>query len=72
VYQHTKGSLVLPILIHWIFNTDFLPRGTSPVLTALLTLAALVVVGLTKFEPWRARGSAEAENQAARSQNPPA
>jgi uncharacterized protein len=83
VFQHTKGSLVPPILIHWIFNTDFLPRGTLPVLTALLTLAAVVIVGLNrrawlsrtptpKGEPWRAKGAAWADNEAADSQHPPA
>src|SRR5262249_59224222 len=32
VYQHTHGSILFAILIHWIFNTDFLPRGTLPIL----------------------------------------
>jgi membrane protease YdiL (CAAX protease family) len=44
VFQHTNGSILFAILIHWLFNTDFLPRGTLPVLTAILTAAALAVV----------------------------
>ena len=47
VYQHTNGSILLAILVHWLFNTDFLPRGTFPAVAALLTVAALAVVALT-------------------------
>jgi membrane protease YdiL (CAAX protease family) len=47
VYQHTNGSILFAIFMHWLFNTDFLPRGTFPVVAALLTVAALVVVALT-------------------------
>jgi membrane protease YdiL (CAAX protease family) len=32
VYQHTRGSILFAVLIHWLFNTDYLPRGTLPVL----------------------------------------
>jgi membrane protease YdiL (CAAX protease family) len=46
VYQHTQGSTLFAILIHWIFNTDFLPRGSLPALAAILTVAALVIVGV--------------------------
>jgi membrane protease YdiL (CAAX protease family) len=44
VYQHTQGSILFAVLIHWLFNTDFLPRGTFPAMAAILTVAALVVV----------------------------
>jgi membrane protease YdiL (CAAX protease family) len=74
VYQHTQGSLLFAILIHWLFNTDFLPRGTLPVLTAVLTLAALVAVGVSrpawlsrtpasKVEPGRGMAPAGAKDQ---------
>jgi membrane protease YdiL (CAAX protease family) len=47
VYQHTNGSILFAILIHWLFNTDFLPRGPFEAVAALVTVAALVVVALT-------------------------
>jgi membrane protease YdiL (CAAX protease family) len=47
VYQHTHGSILVAILIHWVFNTDFLPRGTFSAVAAVLAVAALVVVGLS-------------------------
>jgi membrane protease YdiL (CAAX protease family) len=47
VFQHTRGSILVAVAIHWIFNTDYLPRGSLPVLAVVLTVAALVVVGVS-------------------------
>jgi len=47
VYQYTSGSILFAILIHWIFNADYLPRGTFPAMAAILTLAALIVVAVS-------------------------
>jgi membrane protease YdiL (CAAX protease family) len=47
VYQHTNGSLLFAFLIHWLFNFAFLPRGTMEAIALFVTLAAVVVVGLT-------------------------
>jgi membrane protease YdiL (CAAX protease family) len=47
VYQHTRGSILFAVLIHWLFNTEYLPRGTLPVLAGILSVAALVVVAVS-------------------------
>ena len=57
VYQHTNGSILFAILIHWLFNTDFLPRGTYPAVAVLLTVAALAVIGLNGPRLSRAPGT---------------
>jgi CAAX protease family protein len=50
VFQNTRHSVLMAILIHWLFNANDLPRGTFPVMAAVFTAAALIVVlvsGLT-------------------------
>jgi membrane protease YdiL (CAAX protease family) len=44
VYQHTNGSILIAVLIHWLFN---FAHGTMEAMALLVTLAAVVVVGLT-------------------------
>jgi hypothetical protein len=47
VFQHTAGSILFAILIHWLFNADFLPRGTLPAMAVILSVAALIVVAVS-------------------------
>jgi membrane protease YdiL (CAAX protease family) len=47
VYQHTRESILIAVLIHWLFNLDYLPRGTMPVMAGILSMAALVVVAVS-------------------------
>jgi membrane protease YdiL (CAAX protease family) len=56
IYQQTRGSLLFAVLIHWLFNTPYVPRGSFPAVSALLTLAALFVVG-SNWRTWLSRGS---------------
>jgi membrane protease YdiL (CAAX protease family) len=44
VFQNTRGSVLMAILIHWLFNANDLPRGTFPVMAGVFTTAALIVV----------------------------
>jgi CAAX protease family protein len=44
VFQNTQGSVLMTILIHWLFNANDLPRGTFPVMAGVFTAAALTVV----------------------------
>jgi membrane protease YdiL (CAAX protease family) len=65
VYQHTGGSLLFAVLMHWLFNTDFLPRGTFPAMAAVLSAAALAVVvvsGPTRL----ARKTSDSQSELAR------
>jgi membrane protease YdiL (CAAX protease family) len=54
VYRSTHESILLAVLIHWIFNADYLPRGSFPVMAVVLTVAALVVVGVS-WRQWLSR-----------------
>jgi hypothetical protein len=46
VYQHTAGSVLMAVLIHWLFNTAYLGRGQLPVMSSILAVAALIVVAV--------------------------
>jgi uncharacterized protein len=44
VFQNTQGSVLLAVLIHWLFNAHELPRGSFPVMAGVFTVAALIVI----------------------------
>jgi uncharacterized protein len=44
VFQNTRGSVLIAVLIHWLFNGSDLPRGSFPAVAGVLTLAAIMVV----------------------------
>jgi membrane protease YdiL (CAAX protease family) len=44
VFQNTRGSVLIAVLIHWLFNGQDLPRGSFPAVAGVLSLAALMVV----------------------------
>jgi membrane protease YdiL (CAAX protease family) len=67
VFQHTRGSVLVAVVIHWIFNTDYLPRGSFPVLAVVLTVAALVVVGVS-WPNWLSRKHDSSDADTARVQ----
>jgi membrane protease YdiL (CAAX protease family) len=46
VFQHTQGSVLLAILIHWLINEVYLPQGRLPVMAGILAVAALIVVAV--------------------------
>jgi membrane protease YdiL (CAAX protease family) len=47
VFQNTRGSVLLAVLIHWLFNANDIPRGSFPAVAVVLTVAALIVVLVT-------------------------
>jgi membrane protease YdiL (CAAX protease family) len=60
VYQNTQGSILLAVLIHWLVNAVYMPRGRLPVTAGVLAVAALIVVAVngpahlsrTPGKPW--------------------
>jgi membrane protease YdiL (CAAX protease family) len=47
VFQNTGGSVLFAILIHWLVNTRFVPRGTFDMFCGVCAVAAVIVAFAT-------------------------